>query len=202
MTRDDLLDLYRRSGALLEGHFRLTSGLHSPGYLQCALVLQYPQHAEALGRAIADRVRDLRATVVLSPALGGVVIGHEVGRALGVRAIFAERQDGVLTLRRGFIIGEQDRVLVVEDVLTTGGSTRETMLVATAAGGQVIGAASIVDRRPSTGAGQAHDARATDLGVPFVTLLNVDLPTYEPDLCPLCAQGLPVVKPGSRPVAV
>jgi len=200
MTRDALLDLYRRSGALLEGHFRLTSGLHSPGYLQCALVLQYPQHAEALGRAIADRVRDLRATVVLSPALGGVVIGHEVARALGVRAIFAERQDGVLTLRRGFIIGEQDRVLVVEDVLTTGGSTRETMLVAKAAGGQVVGAASIVDRRPSTGSGQPHDARATDLGVPFVTLLNVDLPTYEPNLCPLCAQGLPVVKPGSRPV--
>jgi len=196
MTRDALLDMYRRSGALLEGHFRLTSGLHSPGYLQCALVLQYPQHAEALGRAIADRVRDLRATVVLSPALGGVVIGHEVARALGVRAIFAERQDGVLTLRRGFIIGEQDRVLVVEDVLTTGGSTRETMLVAKAAGGQVVGAASIVDR--STPA----MARGADLGVPFVTLLAIDLPTYEPDTCPLCAQGLPVVKPGSRPVAV
>ena len=198
MTRDELLDLYRRSGALLEGHFRLTSGLHSAGYLQSALVLQYPPHAEALGRAIADRVRDLRTTVVLSPALGGVVIGHEVGRALGVRAVFAERQDGVLTLRRGFIIGEQDRVLVVEDVLTTGGSTRETMLVAKAAGGQVVGAASIVDR----GRAQGDDARAADLGVPFVALLTIDLPTYEPDKCPLCAQGLPVVKPGSRPVAV
>ena len=196
MTRDELLDLYRRSGALLEGHFRLTSGLHSAGYLQSALVLQYPPHAEALGRAIADRVRDLRTTVVLSPALGGVVIGHEVGRALGVRAVFAERQDGVLTLRRGFIIGEQDRVLVVEDVLTTGGSTRETMLVAKAAGGQVVGAASMVDR---SAPGMASGA---GLGVPFVTLLNIDLPTYEPDKCPLCAQGLPVVKPGSRPVAV
>src|SRR5258705_3556718 len=172
MTRDALLDLYRRSGALLEGHFRLTSGLHSPGYLQCALVLQYPQHAETLGRAIADRVGDLRATVVLSPALGGVIIGHEVGRALGVRAVFAERQDGVLTLRRGFIIGEQDRVLVVEDVLTTGGSTRETMLVAKAAGGEGVGAASIVDRRRA----QGGDARAADLGVPFVALLTVDLP--------------------------
>src|SRR5476649_2425074 len=112
MTRDELLDLYRRSGALLEGHFRLTSGLHSPGYLQCALVLQHPSHAEALGRAIADRVRDVRATVVLSPALGGVVIGQEVGRALGVRAIFAERQDGALALRRGFTLGPRDRVLV------------------------------------------------------------------------------------------
>src|SRR5437762_1172516 len=110
MTRDALLDLYRRSGALLEGHFRLTSGLHSSGYLQCALVLQHPQHAEALGRAIADLTREMRPTVVLSPALGGVVIGHEVARALGVRAIFAERQDGGLTLRRGFIVGEADRV--------------------------------------------------------------------------------------------
>src|SRR5712691_2430811 len=151
MTRDALLDLYRKSGALLDGHFRLTSGLHSPGYLQCALVLAHPDQAEALGRAIADCTRDLRATVVLSPALGGVVIGHEVARALGVRALFAERQDGALTLRRGFMISETDRVLVVEDVLTTGGSTRETMQVARAAGAQVVGAASIVDRSgPST----------------------------------------------------
>jgi orotate phosphoribosyltransferase len=200
MTRDELLDLYRRSGALLEGHFRLTSGLHSSGYLQCALVLQHPQQAEALGRAIADRVRELRATVVLSPALGGVVIGHEVGRALGVRAIFAERQDGRLALRRGFTIDAADRVLVVEDVMTTGGSTRETIDVAKAAGGQVVGTASIVDRSPSTGSGQA--ATSLQFDVPFVTLLRIDLPTYEPDHCPLCAQGVPVVKPGSRPVAV
>jgi len=191
MTRDELLDLFRRSGALLEGHFRLTSGLHSPGYLQCALVLQHPAHAEALGGAIAARTRDLRATAVLSPALGGVIIGHEVARALGVRALFAERQDGTMTLRRGFVIGESDRVLVVEDVLTTGGSTRETMQVARAAGGQVVGAASIVDR--SNGAARFE--------VPYAALLAVDLPTYEPDRCPLCAQGLPVVKPGSRPVA-
>ena len=192
MTRDELLDLFRRSGALLEGHFRLTSGLHSPGYLQCALVLQHPQHAEALGRAIADRTRDLRATVVLSPALGGVVIGHEVGRALGARAIFAERQDGALTLRRGFIIGASDRVLVVEDVLTTGGSTRETMQVAKAAGGQVVGAASIVDR----------SGGAVRFDVPFAALLEIALPTCEPHTCPLCAEGLPVIKPGSRPAAV
>src|SRR3954465_7796292 len=140
MTRDELLDLYRRSGALLEGHFRLTSGLHSPGYMQCALVLQHPRHAETLGRLIADRARDLRPTVVLSPALGGVVIGQEVGRALGVRAIFAERQDGQLSLRRGFTLGPSDRVLVVEDVMTTGGSTRETIEVAKAAGAQIAGA--------------------------------------------------------------
>ena len=190
MTRDELLDLFRRSGALLEGHFRLTSGLHSSGYLQCALVLQHPEHAEALGRAIADCTRSLRPTAVLSPALGGVVIGHEVGRALGVRALFAERQDGELMLRRGFVIAENDRVLVVEDVLTTGGSTRETMQVARASGGQVVGAASIVNR---SGGRAAFD-------VPFASLLDVDLPTYEPSDCPLCAQGLPVIKPGSRPV--
>ena len=149
-TRDELLDLFRESGALLEGHFRLTSGLHSTGYLQCALVLQHPAHAEALGRAIAERTRDLTPTVVLSPALGGVVIGHEVGRALGVRALFAERQDGVLTLRRGFTLAEPIACWSIEDVLTTGGSTRETMQVARAAGGQVVGAASIVDRSGGT----------------------------------------------------
>jgi orotate phosphoribosyltransferase len=192
MTRDELLELYRRSGALLEGHFRLTSGLHSPGYLQCALVLQHPQHAEALGRAIGDRVRDLRPTVVLSPALGGIVIGHEVGRALGVRAIFAERVDGALALRRGFTLTGSDRVLVVEDVMTTGGSTRETIEAAKAAGGQVVGTASIVNR----------GGAAIRFDVPYVSLLEIALPTYEQDQCPLCAQGLPVVKPGSRPVTV
>ncbi len=192
MTRDDLLNLFRRSGALLDGHFRLSSGLHSTGYLQCALVLSQPSDAEAVGGAVADRVRALRPTVVLSPALGGVVIGQEVGRALGVRAIFAERQDGMLMLRRGFMIAGTDRVLVVEDVLTTGGSTRETIKVAEAAGGLVVGVASIVDRSGGT-------AR---FEVPYVSLLDVDLPTYQPDACPLCAKGLPVVKPGSRPVPV
>jgi orotate phosphoribosyltransferase len=192
VTRDDLLNLFRRSGALLDGHFRLSSGLHSTGYLQCALVLSQPSDAEALGGAVADRVRAFRPTVVLSPALGGVVIGQEVGRALGVRAIFAERQDGMLMLRRGFMIAGTDRVLVVEDVLTTGGSTRETIKVAEAAGGLVVGVASIVDRSGGT-------AR---FEVPYVSLLDVDLPTYQPDACPLCAKGLPVVKPGSRPVPV
>jgi orotate phosphoribosyltransferase len=192
MTRDEVLDVFRRSGALLEGHFRLTSGLHSPGYLQCALVLSQPEWAEKLGRAIGDRVRGVRATVVLSPAIGGIVIGHEVGRALGVRALFAERQDGRLTLRRGFTLSERDRVLVVEDVLTTGGSTRDTMDVARGAGAQVVGAASIVNR----GGG------AVNVDVPFESLLDYALPTYEPETCPLCAKGLPVVKPGSRQVAV
>jgi orotate phosphoribosyltransferase len=189
-TRYELLDLFRKSGALLEGHFRLSSGLHSTGYLQCALVLQHPQDAELLGRAIALETRPLGATAVLSPALGGVIIGHEVGRALGVRALFAERQDGRLMLRRGFMLSETDRVLVIEDVVTTGGSTRETIQVAIAAGAQVVGAGSIVDR----------SGGHRDLSVPFHALLDFDLPTYEPDACPLCAKGLPVVKPGSRPV--
>jgi orotate phosphoribosyltransferase len=189
LTRDELLNLFRRSGALLDGHFRLTSGLHSPAYLQCALVLSRPPDAEVLGRDIADKVRSFGATVVLSPALGGIVIGHEVARALGVRALFAERQEGVLTLRRGFVLADNDRVLVVEDVLTTGGSTRETMQVARAAGAQVVGAGSIVDRSGGT----------LSFDVPFASLLSMSVPAYEPDKCPLCAQGLPVVKPGSRP---
>ena len=189
-TSDALLDLFRKSGALLDGHFRLTSGLHSTGYLQCALVLQHPAHAEALGRAIGQQVADLKATVVLSPALGGIVIGHEVARALGVRAVFAERQEGTLLLRRGFSLESTDRVVVIEDVVTTGGSTRETMQVAAAAGGRVVGAASIVDR----GGSGSFD-------VPSRSLVSMTLPTYEPERCPLCAQGLPVVKPGSRPVA-
>ena len=190
-TRDDLLDLFRKSGALLDGHFRLSSGLHSPGYLQCALVLSHPDSAEALGRGIGRLAHDWRPTAVLSPALGGVVIGHEVGRALGVRAMFAERLDAQLTLRRGFVLSETDRVLVIEDVVTTGKSTRETIQVARAAGAQIVGAASIVDRSDGSGGG---------LDVPYMSLLKIDLPTYEPDRCPLCAKGMPVVKPGSRPV--
>jgi orotate phosphoribosyltransferase len=185
---DTILDLFRRLGALLEGHFRLTSGLHSSGYLQCALVLQHPREAETCGAAIADAVRGLGAEAVLSPALGGIVIGHEVARALGVRAIFAERQDGTLTLRRGFTLAQGEKVLVVEDVVTTGGSTRETIDVARAAGAQVVGAASIIDR---SGGSQ-------NLGVPYHALATISLPTYEPGSCPLCAAGSPVVKPGSR----
>jgi orotate phosphoribosyltransferase len=188
MTQDEVLDAFRRSGALLEGHFRLTSGLHSDRYMQSALVLQYPELAEALGAALAARTRHLQPTAVLSPALGGIVIGQEVARALGVRALFAERQEGALTLRRGFTLGPGDRVLVVEDVLTTGGSTRETAAVARAAGAEVVGAAAIVDRG-------TDPAR---LNLPLQTLVQLDVPTYDPAECPLCAAGTPVVKPGSR----
>lgn len=180
--------MFRRVGALLEGHFRLTSGLHSSGYLQCALVLQHPREAEACGAAIANHIRALAPDVVLSPALGGIVIGQEVGRALAVRAIFAERQDGTLVLRRGFSLSPGEKVLVVEDVVTTGGSTRETIDVARAAGAEVVGAAAIIDRSGGT----------QSLGVPFHALATVSLPTYQPESCPLCAAGRPVVKPGSR----
>jgi orotate phosphoribosyltransferase len=183
-----VLDRFRRVGALLDGHFRLTSGLHSSGYLQCALVLQHPAEAEACGAAIAEGVRALSPEVVLSPALGGIVIGQEVGRALGVRAIFAERQDGKLMLRRGFSIAPGEKVLVVEDVVTTGGSTQETIDVARAAGATVVGAAAIIDR---SGGKQRID-------VPFHALATITVPTYEPEQCPLCAEGKPIVKPGSR----
>ena len=188
MTSADVIDRFRRSGALLDGHFRLTSGLHSTGYLQCALVLQHPGEAEALGAALAALARDRGAQAVLSPALGGIVIGQEVGRALGIRAMFAERQDGKLTLRRGFVVSKGERVLVVEDVVTTGGSTRETIEVARAEGAVVVGAAAIIDR---SGGPNVVD-------VPFYCLASVLLPTYTPEACPLCLAGQPVVKPGSR----
>jgi orotate phosphoribosyltransferase len=188
MNADAVLSLFRKSGALLEGHFKLSSGLHSDKYLQSALVLQYPEFANALGESVAARTRHLGATVVLSPALGGIVIGQETGRALGVRAIFAERQESKLALRRGFTLSPQDRVLVVEDVITTGGSTLETVAVATAAGATVIGAAAIINR----GKNEAK------MGLPFYALVNMEVPVFEPERCPLCAKGDPVVKPGSR----
>jgi orotate phosphoribosyltransferase len=151
-------------------------------------VLQHPAHAEKLGRALGDALRDLRPTVVLSPALGGLIIGHEVARALGVRAIFAERQDGALTLRRGFTLSPIERVVVIEDVVTTGLSTRETIACAAAAGATVVGAGSIIDRS----AGKA------DLQVPFGSLARYVVENYEPTACPMCAAGQPVTKPGSR----
>ncbi len=188
MDATAVLALFRSSGALLEGHFKLSSGLHSTTYLQSALVLQHPRHAEALGAALADRLRAFSPTAVISPALGGLIIGHEVARGLGVRAIFAERQDGTLTLRRGFSLTPADRVVVIEDVVTTGLSTRETMDVVKAAGATVVAAGALIDRS----GGQAS------LGVPFEFLVPLTVPNHAPESCPLCAAGQPVVKPGSR----
>jgi orotate phosphoribosyltransferase len=190
MNQDEVLKLFKQSQALLEGHFRLTSGLHSDRYLQCALVLQNPQHAARLGAALAERMCGLADTpdLVIAPALGGILVAHEVARGLGVRALFAERQDGVLKLRRGFHIAPGEKAYVVEDVVTTGGSTKETMDVVTQAGGIVLAAGSLIDR---TG-GRA------DLGVPRVALAVLDVPAFTPEECPLCKTGSQAIKPGSR----
>jgi orotate phosphoribosyltransferase len=189
-----VLELFRLRGAYLEGHFRLTSGLHSSQYLQSALVLQYPEAAEELGRRLAFELRRLTrspADLVVSPALGGLIIGHEVARALGARFLFTER-DGPgrqMALRRGFQVQRGQNAVVVEDVITTGGSTREVREVVEAAGARVLAAGSLIDRS----GGQA------DVGVPRVALATLAVSTHDPDQCPLCAQGIPVVKPGSRP---
>jgi orotate phosphoribosyltransferase len=190
MTQDEVIQLFKNSGALLQGHFRLTSGLHSGRYLQCALVLQDPRRAAALGSALAARLQELAgpADFVIAPALGGILVSHEVAREAGVRGLFAERQDGVLRLRRGFEIKPGERGYVVEDVVTTGGSTKETMDVVTQAGGIVIAAGSLIDR---TGG-------RVDLGVPRVALAVLDIPAYPPDDCPLCKAGSQAIKPGSR----
>jgi orotate phosphoribosyltransferase len=190
---ESILELFRSTGAYLNGHFRLTSGLHSPGYLQCALVLQYPRHAAELGILLADELRNLVDTpigLVVSPALGGLIIGHEVARALGARFIFTERDENKkMTLRRGFAVAPGEPALVVEDVVTTGGSTRDVVEVLRAAGARPVAAGSIVDRS----GGQA------DVGVPRAALVTLTVPAYEAAACPLCAQGVPAVKPGSRP---
>src|SRR4030095_13404041 len=183
-----LLNLFKQTGALLDGHFQLTSGLHSSRYLQCALVLQYPEHADYIGRALAAKFRDDRVDVVVAPAIGGIIVAHETARAVGVRALFTEREAGVMTLRRGFRLSQGERVLVVEDVVTTGGSTRETIQAVIDADGVVIGAGSVVDRSNGT----------VDVGVRQQALLSLDVTAYAPEKCPLCKEGVPVVKPGSR----
>jgi len=185
---EQVLQLLRATGAVLEGHFVLTSGQHSGGYVQCAQVLQYPQHAEALGRWLAERLRGTAVDVVISPAVGGIVIGQEVARALGVRAIFGEREGGVMTLRRGFEVTAGERVLVVEDVTTTGGSVREVMQVAQERQGQIVGVGAILNR----------SAASLDLGVPLHVLATLQMQNYQPDACLLCQQGSQPVKPGSR----
>ena len=177
MEEEDVLRLFRESGALLDGHFQLSSGLHSSGYLQCALVLQHPARAELLAKALAEKIRSLRAATVISPALGGVIIGYEVARSARLRSLFAERQEGKLTLRRGFRLSPGERVVVVEDVVTTGGSTLETIGVVRETGANVVGAISIIAR------GEVDP----DFDVPFDTLARVALPAYEPNKCPQCA---------------
>jgi orotate phosphoribosyltransferase len=194
-AKDPVLGPFYQTGAYLGGHFRLTSGLHSPEYLQCALVLQHPRHAEHFGRMLAAELSKLdparTVDLVASPAIGGLIIGHEVARALGARFIFTERDPtGKMTLRRGFAVEPGETAVVVEDVITTGGSTREVAEILKAAGVRVTGAGSIIDR----------SGGAADVGVPRVALKTLEVVAYPPEDCPLCRAGEPVIKPGSRPV--
>ncbi len=188
MTENELLDIFRKYSALLEGHFILSSGLHSDRYVQCALVLQHPRVAEQLCSQLADQLRHLGPSVVAAPALGGVLVAHEVARALGVRSIFTERQDGAMTLRRGFSLEPNEKVVVVEDVITTGLSTRETIQCIEQSGGKVVGAGSLIDRSGGT----------ADVGLVKASLINLKIQNYNPAECPLCKLGTPAVKPGSR----
>jgi len=190
---ESVLELFRSSGAYLAGHFRLTSGLHSAEYLQCALVLQYPAAAEKLGRLLAEEIAKLapRVVLVVSPALGGIIIGHEVARAMGARFIFTERDpgSGKMMLRRGFTVAAGERAVVVEDVVTTGGSTADVVELLRTAGAEVVAAGSLIDRS----GGRAN------VGAPRVALASLQVAAHYPEQCPLCQLGVPVEKPGSRP---
>ena len=191
MTDDEILAEFRAAEALLEGHFILSSGLRSPRYLQCARVLMDPKRASRLAEALADKLPgETRASidVVVSPAMGGVIIGHEMGRALGKNAMFVERPEGVFGLRRGFRLEQGERVLMVEDVVTTGLSSKEAIAAIEEAGGKVVAAASLVDRSGGT----------VELGVPFTPLIRIDVPTYAADDLPPDLAAIPAVKPGSR----
>lgn len=183
-----MLEIFRDCNALLEGHFLLSSGLHSNRYVQCALVLQYPEIASKLGEELAGYFKNLSIDMVVGPALGGILVAHEVARALSVKALFTEREEGRMTLRRGFCVLPGQRVLVVEDVVTTGGSTREVIDVIQCAGAQIAGVGALVDRYKGT----------LNFGVPFHALIKLDIETYSPDFCPLCQNGIPLIKPGSR----
>jgi orotate phosphoribosyltransferase len=192
---DSVLSAFHETGAYLRGHFRLTSGLHSPEYLQCALVLQHPRHAERFGELLGREFRRMAGTakvgIVAAPAIGGLIVGHEVARALGARFIFTERDaDGKMMLRRGFSVAAGETAVVVEDVVTTGGSLREVIEILETAGVRVIGAGSIIDR----------SGGAADLGVQRVALKTLEVKAYREEDCPMCRAGSPVVKPGSRPV--
>jgi orotate phosphoribosyltransferase len=192
MSPADVRRHFGETGALLSGHFKLSSGLHSDRYLQCAKVLMWPVRADALGQALGALLRPFGAETVISPALGGVIIGQEVGRALGVRALFTERVEGTFTLRRGFSLEPREKLAVIEDVVTTGKSTREVIAVAKAAGAVVVACGSIVDRRSASEKGDTVD------GIPYRALLSLDVAAWDPAACPLCAKGEPLTAPGSR----
>lgn len=188
INSERVVKIFENTGAMLTGHFLLTSGRHSDRYFQCARVLQHPRHCGALCRELAARFAGQGITAVVGPAMGGIVISYEVARALKARSLFAERENGKMTLRRGFSISQGEKVLVVEDVITTGGSVKEVIEAVREAGGQAAGAAVLVDR-------SGGEAR---LGVRTESLLEVPAVSYSPDQCPLCRQGIPFIKPGSR----
>jgi orotate phosphoribosyltransferase len=188
MTDKDVLNHFMKSGALLEGHFLLRSGLHSNRFFQAALVLQYPDIAEKLCSALAEKFKGVEIDTVLSPALGGLIVGQEVGRKLGIKSIFAEKENDNLVLRRGFKISKGEKILVAEDVVTKGGRVEQTIQLARSFGAEVVGVAVIVDR----------SAGDVNFGVPFKSLLNLHFDTFEPGSCPLCKNGIPAVKPGSK----
>ena len=188
MNAEQVIEEFRKTGALLEGHFQLSSGLHSTVYLQCALVLQFPEKAANFGRAIAEKYEGQGIELVASPAIGGIVIGHEVARALGARFVWTERDAGQMTLRRGFTVSPGEKTLVVEDVITTGGSTRDTIEALQRAGADVVAAASIIDR----------SGGAADVGVPLSALASLKVLSVEASVCDACELGEPIVKPGSR----
>lgn len=187
MDEQQVLDLFRGTGVLLDGHFKLTSGKHSPMFLQCSQVMQYPAQAGPLAAALANKLTGVKADAVIGPAMGGIILAYEVGRALGLRAIFAERQDGTMTLRRGFHITPGERFVVVEDAVSTGGSVREVIDVVKERGGEVVAVGSLVDRSGGKVA----------FGVPSATMVTLEVPAYPPDDCPLCRAGLPLTLPKS-----
>ncbi len=194
MTENEILNIFREHSALLEGHFILSSGLHSDRYIQCALVLQYPRVAEKLCAELAAKLRHLKVATVAAPALGGVIVAHEVARALGARALFTERQDGAMTLRRGVRLPPGERTLVVEDVITTGLSTRETMRCVEQAGGKIVGVGALIDRS----GGSVDFATAGGEPLSKASLACLSVQNYKPEDCPLCKAGIPAIKPGSR----
>jgi orotate phosphoribosyltransferase len=185
---EEVIKIFKDTGALLEGHFKLTSGLHSATYFQCAKVLQYPWHAETLCREIAEHFKNTNIKTVVSPAVGGIVFGQEIARLLGVRAIFAERVEKQMSLRRGFDISPGERILLAEDVTTTGGSVKEVMSLVQERGAEIAAVTSVVDRS----GGQAQ------FGVPYFSLFQMDVTNYDPENCPMCKTGSQAVKPGSR----
>lgn len=188
ISKEKVLSIFESSGGILKGHFLLTSGRHSDQYMQCAKLFVNPVHAEKLCSELAKKFKSVEIDVVASPAIGGIIMGYEMARQLKCKNVFTERVNGKMELRRGFAIPKGTKVLVVEDVVTTGGSVKEVIELVKDLGGEIVGVASIVDR----------SGGKVDFGVKFESLISMEIPSYEPDQCPICAQGLPLIKPGSR----